>query len=319
MSASVLVAILLAQTCGGLTPILTKLALAGFGPWSMVAVRQLLGVCVLFAMSRWLRGAVPVTRAPQPFSRRDWALLLTVSWAGFALPQVLLAHGIARSSGTNGALLSPLEPIGILLGGALFFGERLTSWRLLAVGLGTLGALLIVLQGGVRPELGDPLGDGLIAAGHLAWAIYTLAAKPLLERHDPGRVSLVAVLLSIPILVALALGEPFQLERALPALGWMVLLAVLASALGPLAWNYALQQISAGTMAAFIFVQPLIGLVAGRALLSEPVGALALLGALLILVGVTLEGLRTEPRTLALAPLDPSAESPSSTPESQPK
>jgi drug/metabolite transporter (DMT)-like permease len=293
MSAPVLFAVLLAQGCGGLASILSKLALAGFGPWTMVAVRQVLGVCVLYALSR--AGGMQLGGPRQPFSRRDWVLLLTLSWAGFALPQVLLAHGIARSTGTNGALLSPLEPIGILIGGAIFFRERLTRFRLAAVALGTAGAVLIVLQGGVRPGLGDPLGDALIAAGHLSWAIYTLAAKPLLERHDPGRVSLLSVLLSIPVLVALAIGEPLDFGRALPALGWVALLAITGSALGTLSWNYALRSISAGTMAAFIFVQPLIGLVAGRALLSEPVGALALAGAVLILVGVTLEARRSAP------------------------
>jgi drug/metabolite transporter (DMT)-like permease len=299
MPPAVLFAVVLAQTCGGLTPILTKLTLAGLGPWTMVAARQLIGVCVLFALSKLVRPSDLASLPRRPFSRRDWLLLLTVSWAGFALPQVLLAHGIARSSGTNGALLSPLEPIGILIGGALLFRERLTPWRLLAVGLGTLGALCIVAQSGARPELGDPLGDALIAAGHLAWAIYTLAAKPLLERHDPGRVSLWAVLLSIPVLLALAVGEPIDPARALPALGWVVVLAVTANALGPLAWNWALRSISVGTMAAFIFVQPLIGLLAGRALLAEPVGPLALLGGGLILVGVTLEALRSAPESSA--------------------
>jgi len=301
MSPAVLFAVLVAQTCGGLAPILTKLALGGLGPWSMVAARQVVGVVVLFGLSKLLRKSESVEVPRQPFSRRDWLLLLTLAWGGFALPQVLLANGIARSSGTNGALLSPLEPIGILLGGALFFRERLTSWRLLAVGLGTAGALCIVVQGGVRPELGDPLGDALIAAGHLAWAIYTLAAKPLLERHDAGRVSFAGVALSIPVLLVLAIGEPIDTERALPALGWILALAVTGSALGTLSWNYALRSISAGTMAAFIFVQPLIGLAAGRALLSEPVGPLALLGALLILVGVTLEALRSAPESSAEA------------------
>jgi drug/metabolite transporter (DMT)-like permease len=306
MSLPVLAAVLVAQTCGGLASIFTKLALAGFGPWTVVAVRQVLGVCVLYGLAR-LTGPPPALRKRARFTRRDWLLLLTLSWAGFALPQVLLSNGIARSTGTNGSLLTPLEPIGILIGGALFFRERLTGTRLTAVALGTLGALLIVLQSGVRPELGDPLGDALIAAGHLAWAIYTLAAKPLLERHDPGVVSVGSVLLSIPILGALAIGEPIDPARALPALGWVAVLAVTASAIGTLSWNYALRSISAGTMAAFIFVQPLIGLIGGHTLLSEPVGGLALVGAALILVGVTLEALRSPPSPSAATVGEPLA------------
>jgi drug/metabolite transporter (DMT)-like permease len=312
MSLAVLLAVLVTQTCGALAPIFTKLALAGLPPWSMVTARQLVGIPLLFALARLgQRGGAAVARVP--FDRRDWALVLTLSWAGFALPQLLLAIGIARSTGTNGALLSPLEPIGILIGGALFFRERLTSWRLVAVALGTLGALCIVVQGGVRPELGDPVGDALIAAGHLAWAIYTLAAKPLLERHDPGRVSLAAVAFSIPPLALLASTETIEPARALVGLGWVVALAFTATALGTYTWNYALRSISAGTMATFIFIQPIVGLAAGRVALNEPVGPLALAGAFLILVGVTLEARRTaaEPASVSREALQSSTHLPS--------
>lgn len=289
MSLRVLLVALFAQTCGGLAPMLTKLALSGMGPWTMVAGRQLFGVLALLTLDRLTRRE---SRKRQPFSRKDWGLLILLSWAGFALPQVLLANGIELSTATSGALLSPLEPIGILAGGWLFLRERLTPVRVASVAIGTLGALLIVMQGALRPELGNPLGDGLIAAGHLSWAIYTLAAKPLLERHDAMRVSIGAVLLSIPPLLLLALGEPFSLERALPALGWLVTLAILGSALGSWAWNWALHRMSAGTMAAFIFVQPVVGLAAGSLALGEPVGALALAGAGVILAGVMLEAAR---------------------------
>ncbi len=289
MSPQVLLVALIAQTCGALAPIFTKLALAGMGPWTMVALRQAFGVIALLALDRATRRA---PRKTEPFSRRDWGLLLLLSWGGFALPQVLLAKGIALSTGTSGALLSPLEPIGILLGGALFLRERLTPLRIASVAIGCAGALLIVMQGAVRPELGNPLGDGLIVLGHLAWAIYTLAAKPLLERHDAMRVSLATVWLSIPPLALLALGEPFSLARALPVLGWVIALAFVASALGQWAWNWALGRMSAGTMAALIFVQPVVGLAAGRLALGEPVGTLALVGAAVILVGVMLEALR---------------------------
>ncbi len=289
MTTQVLLVALLAQTCGGLAPILTKLALSGLGPWTMVASRQAFGVLALLAIDRLTHTE---SRVRQPFSRDDWKLLILLSWAGFALPQVLLASGIELSTGTSGALLSPLEPIGILAGGWLFLRERLTPLRIASVAIGCFGALLIVMQGAVRPELGSPLGDGLIVLGHLSWAIYTLAAKPLLERHDAMRVSLAAVLLSIPPLFLLSLGEDFSLERALPALGWVIALAFLATALGSWSWNWALGRMSAGTMAAFIFVQPVVGLAAGHFALGEPVGALALVGAAVILIGVTLEAVR---------------------------
>jgi drug/metabolite transporter (DMT)-like permease len=138
-----------------------------------------------------------------------------------------------------------------------------------------------------------------MAVGHLAWAIYTLAAKPLVGRHDPARITFLAAALSPWPLLPLAAAEPFDPAAALPALGWIALLAFLATAVGTYAWNRALHEVSAGTMAVFIFLQPLWGLVLGR-LLGEPVGRVALIGAVLIVAGTTLGargGAGPEPRT----------------------
>jgi len=285
--------ILVAQAIGGSTPALTKLALAGVGPWSLVVIRQVLGLGFLIVFIRASTGHIrpQIRETLVAFDRRDWMLLLLLSWAGFALPQLLGALGVGMSTATNGALLSPLEPIGILAGSAWLLGERLGKARLAAVVVALTGATLIVAQGGIDPRAGDLRGDALMALGHLAWALYTLAAKALVERHEPGRIAFLAVALSPWPLVPLALFEPFSVEAALPSLGWIALLAFLATSVTSYAWNRALREVSAGTMAMFIFLQPLWGLLLGR-LLGEPVGIVALSGAALILAGTTLGTLR---------------------------
>lgn len=288
----------LAQGIGGSTPALTKLALEGMGPFGLVLARQVLGTLVLLALAalgRRVRGGE--TAAPAPWTRRELGLLLVLSWAGFALPQILGALGLVLSTATHGALLSPLEPIGILLGAAWVLREPLGLSHLLAGGLGALGTLLIVLPAalaGADPRVGHLGGDLVMAAGHLCWAVYTLAAKSLVERHDPLQVAIRAGALSWLPLLPFAALEPWDPERALPALGWIVLLALLASALGTVAWNRALREVSAGTMAIFVFVQPLVGLVIGAFALGEAVSATSLLGAALIVVGVVLATLRGE-------------------------
>lgn len=274
---------------GGATPAITKLALQGLGPWSLVVTRQALGTLLLLGIAMLRPGGLHGSGAglrPGVFSRRELGLVLLLSWAGFSLPQLLNALGLVLSSATNGALLSPLEPIGILLGGAIFLHERLTGARIGAVVLGLVGATLIVVQGQTAIGVGDLRGDLFMAAGHLAWAIYTLAAKPLLARHDPLQVAILAGLFSPLPLLPLAATETFDAAAAIPALGWIAALAVLSTAIGTLAWNRGLQHVSAGTMAAFIFLQPLVGLAVGRFGLGERVGALGLAGAALIVAGV---------------------------------
>ena len=290
MRASTLAWIWIAQGIGGSTPAITKLALAGLDPFALVVARQLLGACFLIGLARLGGAARGGGSAPpeRPWTRRDWVLLLTLSWAGFALPQLLGALGLTLSTATHGALLSPLEPIGILLGAALVLGEPLGLAHAIAFGLGLAGTVLIVWPAGdaLPARGGDLRGDLVMAAGHLCWAIYTLAAKPLVARHDPLRIAIRAGLLSALPLLPFALAEPLSAERALPALGWVVLLALLASGLGSVAWNRALREVSAATMATFIFVQPLVGLAIGTLVLRESIGLGAIGGAVLIVLGV---------------------------------
>ena len=82
MRASTLAWIWIAQGIGGSTPALTKLALAGLGPFGLVVTRQLLGALVLLALARLggrARGGGPTPPDPA-WTRRDWALLLTLSF-----------------------------------------------------------------------------------------------------------------------------------------------------------------------------------------------------------------------------------------------
>jgi drug/metabolite transporter (DMT)-like permease len=293
---STLVWIWVAQGIGGATPALTKLALEGLGPFGLVVARQILGALFLIALAalpRRFRGErSDVIHAR--WTRRDLLLLLTLSWIGFALPQILGAVGLERSSATHGALLSPLEPIGILLGAAFVLRELLGLAHIIAGAFGVAGTVLIVASGAGDARTGDLRGDLIIAAGHLCWAIYTLAAKPLVARHDPLRVAIFAALLSWIPLVPLAATESFDATRALPALGWVLLLAFLATALGMVAWNRALREVSASTMALFVFVQPVVGLAIGIVALGERVGWWAILGATLIVQGVAIATLRGE-------------------------
>ena len=198
-----------------------------------------------------------------------------------------------------GALLTPLEPIGIVVGGVVLFGDRFGPARALALALACVGATLAVVEAKAPAAASvstSQLGNALIACGHLSWALFTLAAKPLLERHDWRRVSLVVTALAIPPVGLLAFasrGGDFDWPAALGALPWVIALALTGSALAVVLWNYALRFVSASTMGMTIFLQPLVGVAAGVFALGEDLDPRAALGASLIVVAVLLD-LRSE-------------------------
>ena len=106
----------------------TKLALAGLPPWTLVFARQVIGIAFLFALARLGPPRRAAAAGTVDGARRSAAILL-ISWGGFALPQILLAMGAERSTAVAYALLTPLEPIGIVLGSALWLSEGLPRAR----------------------------------------------------------------------------------------------------------------------------------------------------------------------------------------------
>lgn len=220
----------------------------------------------------------------------DLLRAFAVGTAAFALPLVLGVEGIERSTATNGSVLILLEPVTILLFSWLLLGERISGAQIVGVMIGVVGGLVLVLEDGLGAltEGGHFVGNVLLAASAVAWGLYTPLAKPLLERHDPVRVTCVTMFCSL-----LVLGPYAWTERAVwPEVwtaehAWMLLvLGALISFAGTLMWVASLEHLQASWTAPFLLVQPLAG--AGLAILwfRERPSANALIGATLIVTGL---------------------------------
>jgi drug/metabolite transporter (DMT)-like permease len=266
-----------------------------------VVVRTVVALAVLLPLARGrlrtLLGA----------DGRDRRLLVTMAVLGYALPLVLGSYGLRRSTATNAALLIGTEPLGVVLLSALVLGESLTRARTIALVLGIVGATVLVTNGipflTVTYAL-HPVGDLLLVAHGFAWAVYTVAAKGLLARHDPLAVSTASLLIALPFLIPPAAMEartfawdPSQLP---PALAAAVALGLAVSAGMTILWNIALQTLDASRMAGLIFLQPLTGMLLGTVLLGESLTPYGLAGGSLILAGVYL--LADEERAKIAAP-----------------
>jgi drug/metabolite transporter (DMT)-like permease len=278
---------IVANLVGGTSYVLAKIALAGMSETTLVAVRTVVALAVLLPLAG--SGVTALVRAGGEDRRR----LLAMGVLGYALPLVLGNYGLRRSTATNAALLIGTEPIAVVVLSALVLGERLSRARVTALTLGVAGATVLV-AGGVpfvtvtyTPHV---VGDLLLVAHGIAWGIYTVAAKGLLERHDPIAVSAASLVVALPILLPIAAMEssafPWVAARIAPALAAAITLGLVVSAGMTLLWNTALRELDASRMAGFIFLQPLAGLVLGVMLLGEPLTPFALLGGVLILLGV---------------------------------
>jgi len=111
------------------------------------------------------------------------------------------------------------------------------------------------------------------------------------RRLGPTRATAGALLLGAAMLAPLVLAQGSWREygQLTPSgLGAVLFLGFACSGLGYLFWYGALERIEATRVASFLYLEPLVTLAAAVALLGEPVGAVTVLGGLLVTAGVVL-------------------------------
>jgi drug/metabolite transporter (DMT)-like permease len=113
-------------------------------------------------------------------------------------------------------------PMFVTLGAIVAFGERVRVWRWMALGLGALGALMVIRPGFEVVSIGAILAVGSTATA----AISKLCAKSLTRTEDPTTIAAYVQFLMIPITLVVALfvwqwptGEQFVGLIAIGVLG----------------------------------------------------------------------------------------------------
>lgn len=283
------VVLILANIVYATSYVATRLTLEEVPPSTLALIRLVIGSLVLVPL------AFAARRPGAPaFARADRWRLFWMGALGFAGAFALSHWGLARSTATNGALLITVEPITLLLLAPLLLGERLTRRETAGAALALLGAALVVANG--IPGISQTLvphwrGDLLLILAGVAYASYSLIGRGILARHSPLVVTAWSIGWGAVTMLPLAALEHASgaVPRFTPAsVAGMLYLAVVITALGYLAWNYALERVPASRAAIFLNLQPLVGALLGVGVLGEPLTPYTLAGGVLVLVGLTL-------------------------------
>jgi drug/metabolite transporter, DME family len=267
--------VLLSAVCFGTTGTAQALG-PDAAPLTVGASRIAIGGGLLLLVAR----AVPAAAAPWP--RRE----LGVVAAAIAVYQLSFFAAVDRTGvavGTVVALGSAPAIAGVA--GRMWDGEPLTARWARATALACAGVLLLVLAGGGASV--DPLGIALAVVSGSGYATYTILAKRLLRLgHAPERVmaasfSLGALLL-VPVLV---LGDLSWLGRG-DGLAMALFLGAVPTALAYVLFARGLRRLTPGETATLTLAEPLTATGLGVLALGERPGAVAGIGAALVLAGL---------------------------------
>ena len=261
----------------------TRVTLGSVPPATLALARLVIGSLVLAPLAR--------PRASDPTLFDDRRAIALMGILGFAAAYVFAHWGIARSTATNAALLIVVEPVSLMLLSPLYLGERLSRREAMGAALAVAGSALVVLNGipGVTTLVPHWQGDLLLVLAGLAYASYSLLGRRVLERHGPLRVTARSLVWGAAGILPVAGAEWASGARAAwtaTAVAGTLYLAVVITALGYVAWNWALARVPAPRAAIFLNVQPIVGTLLGAALLGEPLTPFTILGGALIVAGL---------------------------------
>jgi drug/metabolite transporter (DMT)-like permease len=255
----------------------------GLSRLTIVFYRAALTAVILFVVLSWRR------RDWLRVERRDWFLFLVFGLVGVAAFYVVYIDAIARIGMGMAAVLMYTAPAWVTLLSGLFFKEQLGGLRISAVLLACGGCALV----GQVYDLGNVRLNWLgILAGlgaGLTYGLYTLFSKVAQHRYTSW--TTLAYALGVGTLFMLPLQSPADLLRAVTtpmSLFWLLMLALVPTLGGGVAFNAALRRIPASSASIVATLEPVIATLLGWMFLDERLEMLQLLGAGLILAAVVI-------------------------------
>jgi drug/metabolite transporter (DMT)-like permease len=275
-------ALLLTMVLWGTSAVFMRTLALSLTPENSIAVRYsilgLINVTALLVLGTW--------RIPMA----DWPRFLVTGVVGMAGYNWFVNAGFALVPAGVGTLVTMIEPLLIAVLAAALLGEKLTRFVFLGVGLAVAGSAVLFWPDitSTEPASVPPRGIAYLLMCCVCWAIYTIAAKPLLERHDSFTVTAMTMLIAAPIMIGAASEPVPALAARLDARQWLeVAYLVLAAGLGgTLLWNYGTKHLSSTASGTFLYLIPVVAVTAGALVLGEAVTAHIVSGGLLMLAGV---------------------------------
>ncbi len=257
---------------------------AKLGPFTLAAVR--FGVAgMLLYLFIILRGE---WRPVAPSDRRGFLLLGTF---GIAMTYAVFYGGMRYTTATETTLLVAAEPVLIAAIARAVLNERLHVTQTAGLLAGFAGVYLIVVRGWMPRIEGSVLANGVVTGALVFEAYSSVVGKRLTSRYPGLMVACLGMLLGAAVLSPFAIAECVTRHAGAPGpREWLAVayLTIVCSAVCYGIWYSLLRRYPVSSMAAFLFIQPLMGPVFGYIFLNEVLGLWSIAGAVLVMLGVWL-------------------------------
>ena len=239
--------------------------------------------------------------------RSEMLSLLKLGLAGHLIHVGLVTYGIHWSTAFSSSLILACGPVFTLLILRWHGLEQLTRGQIAGVAVACAGVLLFLSDKFLGGHWQASGGDLTLLVAASFFSYYTVAAKPLIERHGGVTVMTYATLLGSgpDVLLSLPAGLSVDWASIRPAIWLGTFYAVLISAfLGWLVWGWVNAVRGVARSAPLMYLMPPVAGLVAWAVTGERYTGIKLAGAALTLAGVAVA------QYASVRPNDPVREAP---------
>ncbi len=261
-------------------------------PFGLVVLR-VIGAAFLF----WI---VSFFGPKEQINKKDYLRIFVCAILGMGLNMLAFFKGLALSTPINSAVLLTITPIMVLILSTILIKEKINWQKITGIVIGLAGALgLILFANEIRQDAPNiPLGNFYILLNAILYGSYLIVAKTLIEKYHPF--TFMKWLFSLGIIICLPFGyhEFVEIEWAqLPFEAiWRIAFVVIGTTFCTYLFNiFALTQLKASTVSAFIYVQPLLGILYAVITGQDQLTTVKIVAACMVFLGVYLSSKKVTP------------------------
>jgi len=264
----------------------TKHILSELSPLTTSALRFLIAGLLMFIWNSW-RGELAWLPIKQNFFS-----LLALGATGVLSYNYFFATGLQYTSAITAALIIVINPVFTTCIASFFMGEA-WNWRtLVGVVISLLGVSLVVSKGdlSVLTQMSIGVGEVYLFGAVASWVAYTLIVKKVTRTIGTGLVTTVSTMMGAVMLLIVSGIQENQWSAVLHVSNQIILeilyLAVCATVVAFLLFNWGIQRIGATKASAYINLMPINALWIAVFLYGEKISVYHLLGMSLTIAGV---------------------------------
>ena len=262
-------------------------------PFGFIILR-VTGAAILF----WI---MSIFGPKEHIEKKDYLRLFVCALLGMGVNMLVFFKGLSLSTPINSSVLVTTTPIIVLILSAVLIQEKIMFRKVLGIAIGLMGALGLIFFGSeIRQDAPNiPLGNFFIMLNSVFYGSYLIGAKTLIAKYHPF--TFMKWLFTIGIVICLPFGYDQFTEiqwGELPSEAfWGIGFVVVGTTFLTYLFNiFALTQLKASTLSAFVYIQPLIGILFALALGRDTLTTVKILAASLVLLGVYLASKKPKPQ-----------------------